>query len=155
MHRKRVGLRPNRQRFARSGSMLMEVIVAAGLLVTSISLLATGTVTGLQLQRLERQQVVATDELSNQLEQILALPPEDVANAAAQLKISSWALHTLPTAKLRAELIDDEYGQRVELEIQWPRSGDSKPLVAVGWLKATAEPQADSKAVSPGDADET
>jgi hypothetical protein len=155
MYRKKLILHRNKQHVARSGSMLTELIVAAGLLVTSISLLATTTVAGLKFHRLERQQEVATDELSNQLEQILALPSEDVATAAAQLEISSWALHTLPAAHLNADLIDDEYGKRVELKIDWQRTGDSKPLVAVGWLNATAAPLADPKTIPPGDAHET
>lgn len=138
----------------RRGSMLTELIVAAGLLVTSISLLATGVVAGWKLQRLERQQNVATDELSNQLEQLLVLSPAAAATAIAQLEPSSWALQTLPNAKLSAKLIDDHFGSRVVLEIQWQRIGDSTPLVAVGWLDTAQEPMLNQNIASPGDADE-
>lgn len=138
----------------RRGSMLTELMVAAGLLVTSISLLATGTVAGWKLQRLERQQNVATDELSNQLEQLLALSPATVADAIAQLEPSSWALQTLPNAKLSAELIDDQFGNRIVLEIQWQRIGDSTPLIAVGWLDTSQESLPHQNIASPGDADE-
>lgn len=138
----------------RRGSMLTELIVAAGLLVTSISLLATGVVAGWKLQRLERQQNVATDELSNQLEQLLVLSPAAAATAIAQLEPSSWALQTLPNAKLSAELIDDHFGSRVVLEIHWQRIGDSTPLIAVGWLDTAQEPMLNQNIASPGDADE-
>ncbi len=144
----------NRRLSPRRGSMLTELMVAAGLLVTSISLLATGTVAGWKLQRLERQQNVATDELSNQLEQLLALSPEAVADAIAQLEPSAWALQTLPNAELSAELIDDHFGSRIVLEIQWQRIGDSTPLIAVGWLDTSQESLAHQNIASPGDADE-
>lgn len=134
------------------GSMLTELIVAAGLLVTSISLLATGAVAGWKLQRLERQQNVAADELSNQLEQLLALSP--AVAAIPQLEPSSWALQTLPNAELSGELIDDQFGRRIVLEIQWQRTGDSTPLIAVGWLDTTHETLLNQTIASPGDANE-
>ncbi len=138
----------------RRGSMLTELIVAAGLLVTSISLLATGAVAGWKLQRLERQQNVAADELSNQLEQLLALSPAAAVAAIAQLEPSSWALQTLPSAELSGELIDDQFGSRIVLEIQWQRIGDSTPLIAVGWLDTAQESLLNQTIASPGDADE-
>ncbi len=138
----------------RKGSTLIELIVAAGLLVTSISLLATGTVAGLKLQRLEHQQAVATDELSNQMEHMLTLSPLEAAAAIGKLKISAWAQLTLPDAKLEAEIVDDEHGPRVVMQFQWARTGEAKPLVAVGWLDTANESLPNQTTAVTGDADE-
>ncbi len=142
------------RRAARRGSTLIELIVAAGLLVTSLSLLATGTVAGFKLQRLEHQQMVATDEISNQMEQILSLSSLTAATAIAKLEISEWATQTLPNAKLEGELIDDEQGIRVVLKFKWQRTSESKPLVAVGWLDSDKGPPLNQTSVSTGESDE-
>ncbi|MCA9160487.1 MAG: hypothetical protein KDA72_19285, partial [Planctomycetales bacterium] len=65
----------NRQSHHRRGSMLTELMVAAGLLATAMGLVATCAVADQRLQRMQREHRLAVDELSNQLERLLALPP--------------------------------------------------------------------------------
>lgn len=138
----------------RRGSTITELIVAAGLLVTSISLLATSSVAALKLNRLERYQAVASDELANQLERLLALPADEVTSALTNLELSNWAQQILPQASLSGTAIDDAYGRRVLLQIDWARLGDAKPLVAVGWLSTPPQAAADQPLVAPGGSDE-
>lgn len=138
----------------RRGSTITELIVAAGLLVTSTSLLATSSVAALKLNRLERYQAVASDELANQLERLLALPADEVTSALANLELSNWAQQTLPQASLSGSVVADAHGRRLVLHIDWARSGDAKPLVAVGWLSSTPPAATDQLRAARGGSDE-
>lgn len=130
------------QRRARRGSMLTELVVAGGLLVTAMGLVATTLAAGRKLQRIEQERIVAVDELSNQLEQLTALPRESLQAALDKLQPSEWAAEILDEAELSADIVDDAYGARLELQLNWRRLGDdqagrSPPLTVVGWLSAS------------------
>ncbi len=124
----------NRHNHHRRGSMLTELIVAAGLLATTMGLVATCTVAGQRLQRMQREHTLAVDELSNQLERFIALPISEVESSLQQLKPSDWVAERLPEIELTAQRHSDESGDRVELQLQWKRVGNPPPLVAVAWL---------------------
>lgn len=121
---------------AQSGFAMLELLVAAGLLTTAVSLVATCAVASQRLQRLQQQHTLAVDELSNQLERLTALTPNDVDSTLQQLQPSEWAAERLPGATLTGERVTDEWGDRVELRLQWARAGSPGPLAAVGWLQS-------------------
>ena len=116
--------------------MLTELIVAAGLLATTMGLVATCAVAGQRLQRMQREHTLAVDELSNQLERLITLPINEVESSLQQLEPSDWVAQRLPESKLTAQRYSDELGDRVELQLQWKRVGNPPPLVAVAWLAA-------------------
>lgn len=122
------------RRKRRAGASLAELVVAGSLLIAATGLVATSAVGDQRLARLERQNRMAVDELSNQIERLSILPAAQVASALGELSISSWAEPSLVEATMTGQLIDDEYGQRIELTIQWKRPGESKPVSAVAWL---------------------
>ncbi|MCA9182034.1 MAG: hypothetical protein KDA51_11295 [Planctomycetales bacterium] len=126
----------NRQSHHRRGSMLTELMVAAGLLATAMGLVATCAVADQRLQRMQREHRLAVDELSNQLERLLALPPSEVDIGVQQLEPSDWITERLPEIQLTAQRHRDELGDRVELQLQWKRAGNPPPLVAVAWMNA-------------------
>ena len=134
----------NRQSFHRRGSMLTELIVAGGLLATTMGLVATCVVAGQRLQRMQREQTLAVDELSNQLERLISLPPSEMDKGLQELEPSVWAIERLPDSKLTAQRHSDELGDRVELQLQWKRVGNPPPLIAVAWL-AARKPAAETK----------
>ncbi|MEO8270122.1 MAG: hypothetical protein ABI557_10390 [Aureliella sp.] len=126
----------NRHSHFRRGSMLTELIVAGGLLATAMGLVATCGVAGQRLQSLRREHALAVDELSNQLERLVALPPSEVESIMQQLEPSALAVERLPESKLTAQRHNDELGDRIEIQLQWKRVGNPPPLVAVAWLDA-------------------
>lgn len=126
----------NRQSHHRRGSMLTELIVAAGLLATTMGLVATCAMAGQRLQRMQREHSLAVDELSNQLERFIALPIHEVDSSLQQLEPSDWITARLPETELTAQRHSDELGDRIELQLQWKRVGNPPPLVAVAWLNA-------------------
>ncbi len=129
----------NQQSHDRRGSMLTEMIVAAGLLGTAMGLVMTCAVASQRLQRLQREHTLAVDELSNQLERFIALPASELDNGLQQLAPSEWIAQRLPEPKLTAERHRDELGDRIELQLQWQRVGNPPPVVAVGWLDASEQ----------------
>ncbi len=122
----------------RLGATLTELVVAGGLLVTALGLVATTVAAGSKLQRVEREQMLAVDELSLQLEQLISATPDTLALTLGQLQVSPWAQEALDGAKLTGDLVHDDFGSRVELRLDWNRwgghAGETTPLIAVGWL---------------------
>lgn len=114
--------------------MLTELIVAGGLLVSAMGLVATCVVAGQRMQRMQREHTLAVDELSNQLERFIALPPSEVESSLQKLAPSDWIVERFPESEITAERYSDEFGDRVELKLQWKRVGNPPPLVAVAWL---------------------
>lgn len=125
---------PIHRRERRAGTSLAELVVAGSLLIAATGLVATSAVGDQRLARLEQQNRVAVDELSNQLERLSILPIAKVESALRNLTVGSSAGQSLITAELNGQLIDDAYGQRIELSIQWERPGESKPVRAIAWL---------------------
>lgn len=124
----------NRHSHHRRGSLLTELIVAGGLLVTAMGLVATCVVASQRMQCMQREHRLAVDELSNQLERLIALPPSEVKSNLQKLAPSDWLVERLSESELTAQYTSDEFGDRVELKLQWKRVGNPPPLVAVAWL---------------------
>jgi hypothetical protein len=97
----------------------------------------------------------AMNELSNQLEHLTLLAPDDVAAALESLRPSDELSRTLPQPKLTGEVINDDWGQRIVLRLNWDHRHEAKPVELVGWLSAVGgsgagphsatAPQADSR----------
>jgi hypothetical protein len=114
--------------------------VASSLLITATTLVATSAVGSQRLYRLEQQNRVAVDELSNQLERLTLMQDDELENALNELEVSDWASRSLNGAVLSAISIDDAQGIRIELSIQWDRTGTAAPLTAVRWVDRRRDP---------------
>jgi len=118
----------------RRGTTMLECVVAAGILVVAIS-----TVTSLAF-RVGRiwmdvaRQRIAMNELSNQLEIITLLSVEEVPEAIDSLNPSPAATSSLVEPELSGELIQDELGDRIRLQLTWKASGPVHPVELTGWL---------------------
>lgn len=122
---------------AASGFAMLELIIAAGLLAAAVGIVATCAVAAQRVQRQQLQHTLAVDELSNQLERLTALPlTSDIDSLLQQLQPSDWAVQRLPGATVTGKRLDDQWGERVELQLQWTRGGNPPPLVAVAWLRS-------------------
>ncbi len=129
----------NQFRNNRSGLAMTELVVAAGLLITALSLLATLSFRSGKLWQDSRHYKLAADELTNQLERLTLLDEAALDETLANLEVSPAIQTTLSDAKLSGRKIVDEFGPRVVLEINWDRAGKPEPLRLVGWLSESPE----------------
>ena len=118
----------------RRGVAFAEVIVAAVLLISGISLVGQMTVANGRLLQQSRHERLALDELTNQLERLTALQGETLQSAIDTLSPSPAAMAALPKPTLTAELVEDDDGNRLTLRIQWDRPQSSTPIALTGWL---------------------
>lgn len=121
----------------RGGLTITELLVAATLLITIISVFGSLTVRWRRLHQQSRHYQIAVNELSDQLDRLLV---QDVASreaAIASLAPSEWVAEILPAPRLAGQVVDDADGPRIVLSLSWTRPGDPPPLTLVGWL-ATA-----------------
>ena len=123
----------------RRGSATIELIVAATLLITGLSLLGTVAFRTGKLWQDTRHYQLAMDELTNQLERLTSLDESEIDEQLAELTVSTAVQDDLPFAKLSGRKFSDENGTRVLLEIEWDRLGSSEPLTLVGWISPTED----------------
>ena len=113
---------------------MIELVVAATLLVTVLSVATNLTVRSGRLWQDSRHYRLALDELTNQLERLTALPSDQRSEALTQLAPSAELAAALPHPEFTADTLDDELGTRLILRLNWDRQGKSKPVTLVGWI---------------------
>lgn len=118
----------------RRGVSLIELLVAAVVLVSVMSLVTSLCFRiSLVWQEIGHRRV-AVAELSNQLERLTRMDPEDVPQALALLKPSSLLEQTLLTPQLSGDIVESELGHQIELQLNWRRRHPGKPVELVGWI---------------------
>jgi hypothetical protein len=128
-----------RNRSHRRGLFMTELIVAAILLITSLSLLVTLSFRTGKLWQDSRHYTLAVNELTNQLERLTALDAAEIDEQLAELAPSAAIQAALPNPKIAGEKLTDEYGVRVRLEIEWDRPGNAKPVTLTAWVTPSTE----------------
>lgn len=118
----------------RHGLLMTELIVAAILLITSLSLLVTLSFRTGKLWQDSRHYTLAVNELTNQLERLTTLDEAEIDEQLAALQPSAAIQDALPNPHLSGKKISDEYGTRVMVEITWDRLGNAKPVLLTAWL---------------------
>ncbi len=78
---------------------------------------------------------VAVAELSNQLESLTRLSPNEAQVAIESLEPSEYCARTLQAPELSGELLDDVLGKRIVLSLDWNRQTPGKPVELAGWLQ--------------------
>jgi type II secretory pathway pseudopilin PulG len=152
MNKRHLNLFHSRERFSaaiprvkkyrrRSGFSYAEVLVSATVLTTIMSLV---TVSSFRISRVWkdiRQQNVALNELSNQLDRLTALPVKDVQELIDQLKPSDECDLALTQPNLSGVVeTQSPFGHRLTGSITWQtKSGKtSQPLkLSAWWPKST------------------
>jgi hypothetical protein len=83
------------------------------------------------------------EELSSQLDRLIALPTENIDDAIAALNPSDAAADALPSVKLAAKRFADRDGARIEVSIDWDRGRPSQPMRLTGWIadRSASEPE--------------
>lgn len=131
----------------RGGFTLTELVVAAILLVSVMAVVAPLTVRSGRLWRDAQHRQLAMDELSNQLERLIALPRPQRQAALNELAPSEHLKLALPNATITAETIRDDDGARLVLSLTWNQQASLQstapqgaslpqpaPITLVGWL---------------------
>lgn len=121
--------RVNRRAFT-----VTELVVAATLLVTAMSVVAPLAVRSGRLWQDSRHYRLAMEELSNQLERLTALEAVERAAAIVEVAPSPQVSTALPNPVLSVETLTDENGTRLVLRLAWDRLGPSAPVTLVGWI---------------------
>ena len=120
----------------RAGTTLAEVLVALSILLT---LFTVSTVAVVRIARIWRQtshHELAMDELSNQMERLLATPEDEVTAAIENLKISDSVGRSLPNTTLSAKRIQDDLGERIVMSMNWEQPASQPTLQLVAWINA-------------------
>lgn len=118
----------------RRGTTLMECIVAASILSVAIGTVTTAVFRIGRIWTDTGHYRIALQEVSNHLEALTQLPREQVQPAIDALTISSAVGRSLVGAKLSGELVEDEFGDRVNLELSWRDEQSIRPVRTTAWL---------------------
>lgn len=118
----------------RRAVITFELLVAAGLLVCMIGVLAPLTARLGRMMNDGRHVRIALSELSNQIDVLTTYDRERLMEELESLTASEEIRHALPGAKLQGEVKSDGDGTRLILTIDWERPVKSTPLSLVAWL---------------------
>ncbi len=129
------------------GSLLVELVIAAGLLavILSLTVKVLGQV-GQQRRAAERRQR-ALVEASNAMERITARPYDEITSQnAGAVKLSPDATATLPGAELNVDVRDESVSgvssRRVAVRLRWRGSAGEweAPVRLVTWIEPSPSP---------------
>ena len=123
----------------RSGITVTEVIISAVLLATVMSLVGTVCFRVNRVWSDVNHQRIAINELSNHLEVLTLLKPEQAADAIKSLEPSQNCSRALKSPALTGEIVEDELGSRVVLRLDWNRPTKSIPTELSGWIVSASE----------------
>jgi len=116
------------------GFTLTEVMVSIVLLMAIMSLV------GNVCHRVNRiwfdvdHHRVAVNELSNHLEELTAMTPDQALVALKSIEPSDSCRLTLNAPELSGEISEDSLGQRVILRINWKQPFAANPVEMSGWI---------------------
>ncbi len=140
-----------RIRDRRNGLVLLETLIAAGVTLVMLSVAVPMVIRSARIWKQTRHQQVAADELSGQMDRLIAMPAESRRQAMEQLTVSPAIAEVLHDATIEGTLINDDDGNRIKLSIHWTRTGDPLPVTLVAWIDPL--PTTPPESPSPGDAE--
>lgn len=124
----------------RHGVTLIETLVSLMLLATIFSAVAPLIARQARLQADARAYRLAVDELTNHLDRLTRLSPEEIEQQLNRLKPSEVASAALEGATFRGESSPCEIGTRITLTLLWPENDRGKPPVSLtGWIPAATK----------------
>ena len=113
---------------------LIELTISAIVLVTIMSFITSICLQVSLVWKDIGHHRAAINELSNQLEHLTRLSLADAKQALGSLEPSEACSRTLNSPKLNGELMVDNLGVRVVLQVDWKRRYPGKPIELVGWM---------------------
>jgi len=128
----------------RAGTSSLEVIMAFTLLGSVLAFSTPLVVRHKRLIASQRDYRLALDEVSNQLQRLSAVSPQNLATVIESLQPSDFISTRLSGARVHGELQTSDMGQRVQVSISW---GDEQRLAAPVTLAAWFLPEAASAGI--------
>ncbi len=125
----------------RRGVTMIELVVAAVVMVVVMSLVTTLCFRISCVWQDTGHRRVAVAELSNQLDRLTQMSPQQVRDALGTLKPSELSKRTLRDLQLAGELFQSEIGHRIHLQLNWSRRHPGRPVELVGWIPLGSENQ--------------
>ena len=123
----------------RRGTGSLDLLVSFTLLVAVIGVATPLIVRHGRLLKSHRDYRLALDELSNQLDRLTALPPDELSQSIERLEPPAFLTERLPGAKLSGELQPVESGTRVTLKLSWNETERHRaPVTLAGWVFPSA-----------------
>ena len=114
----------------RRGYSIIELLVAAGLLATLLTVCAQLSGTASAEQRALRQRQAATNEVANVLERLSIRPWNELTDKAlGELPLSAAARQSLPEGRLEVHVVQpagQAGAKRISVQIHWP-GRDGRP----------------------------
>ncbi|MCS7468851.1 hypothetical protein NZK35_19540 [Stieleria sp. ICT_E10.1] len=144
-----------RKRNRRNGLVLLETLIAAGVTLVMLSVAVPMVIRSARIWKQTRHQQVAADELSGQLDRLIAMPAESRRQAMEQLTVSPAIAEVLHDATIDATLVNDDDGKRIEMSLQWTRAGDPLPVTLVAWIDPLPTTSSESPSPDETNSDET
>ena len=143
----------------RAGVLLLEVLVAAAILIVGIGIVSKASYSLRRLWSDTRDYQLASDELANQMLAVKQVPLEQINAHLSALKVSSDIDGILQQAKLTGRVLEDSSswsgstsateqatsktnsptGFWIELTMDWKRVGSGNPIRLVGWIDQNAK----------------
>ena len=124
---------------SRRGITTIELIISAMLLMTAMTFVTTLCFRVNMIWQDIGHHRVAVGELSNQLESLQRLSPAEAQAALDSLQPTLWCRRTLRDPELEGELIKDELGNRIVLQINWTRRNPGQPINLAAWLASDSD----------------
>lgn len=127
----------------RGGFTMVEMVVSAVLLITIMSFVTSLCFRIDLVWKDIAHHRVAVGELSNQLEEITRMSTAQARAALVSMTPSAICEQTLSSPVIVGELLEDELGNRVVLQINWERRHPGKPVELAAWLAPPVGDQAE------------
>ena len=125
----------------RQGVTAIELVVSAMLLITVMTFMTSLCFRIDLVWKDIGHHRVAVGELSNQLESLQRLTPQRAQEALKTIQPSLLCRQTLRDPELRGQLVKDELGDRIVLQINWARRHPGQPIELAAWLPAGSSAQ--------------
>jgi hypothetical protein len=117
------------------GTTTLEVLMAFTLLSSVLAFSGPMIVRHNRLLRAQRDYRLALDELSNQIDRVLATPTDKQAAAVDALTVSETTAERLPGAEIRGQIAATDEGSRLTVELTWNEPNrQAAPVRLTAWL---------------------
>lgn len=119
------------------GVMKTEAMLATAILLTAMSFASTMVHRINHLWSDAQRHQFAISELSNQVDRLVRLTPEQADEALASIDVSEACKRTLKDASLSGTITKDELGDRLTLRLTWNDRKNANPVKLSGWLRGS------------------
>ena len=121
----------------RRGVLKAEALLASVILVAAMGFASTmiHRINGLWSNAQRHQ--FAIGELSNQIDELARLSPQQATEALESIDVSEACKETLKDETIVGEIKKDELGNRITIKLSWNDRKDANPIELSAWLQDT------------------